>query len=101
LAERLLLRALQFCAERGVTQLVAVSTLPVERLMHRAGLDVHRIGPPSMIGGQPVLAFVIAVNERSIAALSEFETAVRETALRRRHRDFAAVQGFEPMACAA
>jgi acyl homoserine lactone synthase len=73
LAERLLLRALQFCARRGVTQLLAVSTLAVERLMLRAGVDVQRLGPPSMIDGQPVLAFVIQVNESSIMSLSSFD----------------------------
>ncbi|MDT8999866.1 acyl-homoserine-lactone synthase [Paucibacter sp. APW11] len=77
MAERVLLEALRFCAARGVTHLLAVSTLAVERLMQRAGVDVHRIGPPSMIGGQPVLAFVIAVNERSLNALAAFEAAAQ------------------------
>lgn len=75
MAERVLLEALRYCAARGVTHLLAVSTVAVERLMQRAGVDMHRIGPPSMIGGQPVLAFVIGVNARSIEALSAFESA--------------------------
>lgn len=79
MAERVLLEALRFCAARGVTSLVAVSTLAVERLMQRAGVDMHRIGPPSMIGGQRVLAFVIGVNERSITALTAFESAAQGT----------------------
>jgi acyl homoserine lactone synthase len=75
LGERVLLAALRECARRGVTHLLAVSTLAVERLMQRAGVDVRRLGPPEVIGGQPVLAFVIGVNERSLAALAAFEEA--------------------------
>ncbi len=75
MAERVLLEALRFCAARGVETLVAVSSLPMERLMQRAGVDVHRMGPPCMIGGQPVLGFVINVNEQSIAALAAYEAA--------------------------
>ena len=75
LAERVLLTALRFCAARGVTHLLAVSTLPVERLMQRAGVELQRLGPPMIVGGQPVLAFVIGVNERSIDALASYESA--------------------------
>ena len=75
MAERVLLEALRFCVARGVKALVAVSTLPMERLMLRAGVDVHRMGAPTMIGGQQVLGFVILVNEQSIAALTAYEVA--------------------------
>jgi N-acyl-L-homoserine lactone synthetase len=77
-AERLLLKALQCCADHQVTHLLAVSTLPVERLMQRAGVDVHRIGPPQRIDGQMVLGFVIGVNDRSIDALMAFEAAAQQ-----------------------
>lgn len=73
LAERLLLQALRFCAQRGVAQLLAVTTPPVERLMRKAGVELTRTGPPVLHEGAPVLALVIAVNSRSIAALSRFE----------------------------
>lgn len=76
LAERLLLRALQHCKREGVHQLLAVTTVAVERLMLRAGVDLQRLGPPNMIGGELVLAFVIMVNECSIASLSVFEERV-------------------------
>lgn len=79
MAERVLLQALRFCAERGVTHLLAVSTPPVERLLLRAGVECQRLGPPDMAGGKPVLAFVIAVSAASIAAL----TLIEEAALRR------------------
>jgi len=77
LAERVLLEALRFCAARRVKTLVAVSTLSTERLMLRAGVDVHRMGAPVMVDGQALLGFVIAVNEQSIKALTAFEVAAR------------------------
>lgn len=75
MAERVLLQALRFCAERGVTHLIAVSTPPVERLLQRAGVECQRLGPPDLAGGKPVLAFVIAVTPRSIEALECIEAA--------------------------
>jgi acyl homoserine lactone synthase len=76
LATRMLLRALEHCQRQGVEQLLAVTTGAVERLMLRAGVDLQRLGPPALIDGQPVFAFVIWVNEHSIAALTVFEDAV-------------------------
>ncbi len=75
MAERVLLEAVRFCATRGVTHLIAVSTPPVERLLQRAGVEVCRLGPPTIRQGQPVIAFVITVNARSIDALTQFELA--------------------------
>jgi hypothetical protein len=80
-AERLLLAALRYCNARNVTHLLAVSTLPVERLMQRAGVDLHRIGPPAFIGGQPILAFAISINESTMTALEAFESAPREQSM--------------------
>ncbi|WP_326542878.1 acyl-homoserine-lactone synthase [Pseudorhodoferax sp.] len=75
MAERVLLQALRFCAGHGVTHLLAVSTPPVERLLLRAGVQCQRLGPPDMAGGKPVIAFVIAVTDVSIAALARIEAA--------------------------
>lgn len=75
MAERVLLQALRFCAQRGVTHLLAVSTPPVERLLQRAGVECQRLGPPEMAGGKPVIAFVIAVSDASIEALARIEAA--------------------------
>lgn len=75
MAERVLLQALRFCAARGVTHLLAVSTPPVERLLQRAGVECQRLGPPDLAGGKPVLALVIAVSARSIEALAVIEAA--------------------------
>jgi acyl homoserine lactone synthase len=69
LAERVLLQALRVCARQGAEQLLAVTTLPVERLMRRAGVDVQRIGPPALRDGSAIIAVVININERSFRAL--------------------------------
>lgn len=101
LAQRLLLKALQYCTQHGVTQLVAVTTVSVERLMHRAGVDLCRIGPPSIIGGQAVLAVVIEVNERSISALSEFENGEAKPDAKRHHHAMPPLPVTGPMVAAA
>lgn len=75
MAERILLQSLRFCAANGVSHLLAVSTPPVERLLLRAGVECQRLGPPEIIDGQAILAFVIAVTDVSIAALEHFELA--------------------------
>jgi acyl homoserine lactone synthase len=80
LATRMLLRALECCQREGVQQLLAVTSGAVERLMLRAGVDLQRLGPPALIDGQPVFAFVIWVNKRSIAALTVFEDRAAERA---------------------
>jgi|GEM_PF-264901 len=95
-AERVLLESLRFCAARGVTHLLAVSTLPVERLILRAGVDARRIGPPIRHDGQMILAFVISVSETSINALAEFEAAaLRGNARAPRHNSHQ-VPRFDP-----
>ena len=87
MAERVLLQAVRFCAGRGVTHLLAVSTPPVERLLLRAGVECQRLGPPIISGGQPIIAFVIVVNATTIAALECFEeAAVAATPLARPRR---------------
>jgi acyl homoserine lactone synthase len=73
LSERVLLQILKFGVEKSITHLVAFSTLPVERLIKRAGVDMHRFGPPLTIRGERLIAFVIAVNDQSIDALTRFE----------------------------
>jgi len=82
LAERVLLRALRYCAERGVSQLLAVSTPPVERLLQRAGVRCRRLGPPIVHAGQAILAFVMQVDASSLQALEAFERRALEASTR-------------------
>ena len=81
LAERVLLEALRFCKGRQVALLLAVTTPGVERLMLRAGVDAHRLGPPVLVNGQYVLGVAINVNAKSICSLELFEAAAEGASL--------------------
>jgi acyl homoserine lactone synthase len=48
-AEHVFATALHFAARHGVERFVTVSPLGVERLLRRAGLHIHRAGPPVMV----------------------------------------------------
>lgn len=59
-----LLRAvLKLAAENGVSRLIMISHLGVERLLHRAGFVAHRVAPPSIVDGHPLLACWIEVTD--------------------------------------
>jgi N-acyl-L-homoserine lactone synthetase len=52
----LLKASLKLAAERGAKHVVAVTHLGVERLLHRAGFQVHRAGPPKVVDGHVLIA---------------------------------------------
>ena len=56
------------CAQRhDVGRLIFVTSVGIERLMLRAGVRVHRIGPPALVGGQLTVALFIEVqNEQAM-----------------------------------
>lgn len=68
-AERLLLAALQFCRQQGASQLVAVTTTSVERLILRTGIECRRLGAARRDGARALVAIVMAVSDHSIGAL--------------------------------
>ena len=52
-----LLRESLACAKsKGAKRVICVSTIGVERLMRRAGFDCHRVGPPKIVDGYPLIA---------------------------------------------
>lgn len=52
------------CARRNnIRRLIFVTSIGVERLMLRAGVPVHRIGPPALVDGQLTVALFIEVEE--------------------------------------
>ncbi len=57
------------CAQRhNIRRLIFVTSIGVERLMLRAGVPVHRIGPPALVDGQLTVALFIEVeNEKAVA----------------------------------
>lgn len=55
-AIELLNKSLACAQSHGAKKIICVSTIGVERLMRRAGFDCHRIGPPRMVDGFPLIA---------------------------------------------
>jgi acyl homoserine lactone synthase len=52
------------CARRhNIRRLIFVTSIGVERLLLRAGMRVHRIGPPARVDGQLTVALFIEIEE--------------------------------------
>lgn len=61
-----LLHAVRSCALRhGVTRLITVSPLGIERLLRKLGFQSYRAGPPQIIDGHPLFACWIELNNPS------------------------------------
>lgn len=57
------------CAQRhNVGRLIFVTSVGIERLMLRAGVPVHRIGPPALVDGQLTVALFIEVKKETALA---------------------------------
>lgn len=57
------------CAQRhNIRRLIFVTSIGVERLMLRAGVPVHRIGPPALVDGQLTVALFIEVEKEKAVA---------------------------------
>ena len=52
-----------FARQRRIKQLVLVTSVAIERLMIRAGLDAHRMGAPAQVFGTLCVALVLEVGE--------------------------------------
>lgn len=65
----LLAAAVRCAAEEGITRLITVSPLGVERLLVRMGVHSHRAGPPALVDGKPVFACWIEIDEQTLTAL--------------------------------
>jgi len=62
LSHRLLDKAVEYARSYGVTRLITASPLAVERMIRRAGYQVHRAGPPFRIDNQAVIACWIQID---------------------------------------
>lgn len=57
------------CARRhSVRGLIFVTSIGIERLMLRAGVSAHRIGPPALVDGQLTVALFIEVQKEKAVA---------------------------------
>ena len=61
-AVRLLKESLDCAGSFGAKRLITVSPLGVERLLHRAGFNAHRAGPPVVIDEAPFFACWIEID---------------------------------------
>lgn len=58
-----------FAVECGVEQFVTVTTVGVEKMLMRLGLDIGRLGPALQIGVERAVALRIELNDRTMSAL--------------------------------
>lgn len=69
-----LLRAVISCAlDNGVSQIIGVTYVSLERRLRAMGLHVHRAGPPRLWEGALLVALYIEIDPVTLAALDTFE----------------------------
>lgn len=61
----LLKNALQTAANYGARHLITVSPIGIERLLRSAGFRSHRAGPPMVVGGHPLFACWIEIEQNT------------------------------------
>jgi acyl homoserine lactone synthase len=62
---RMLQAIVSFAFQNGISRFITVTTLPVERLMYKFGLEVSRFGPPLRIGSTMAVACWFHVNSHT------------------------------------
>jgi acyl homoserine lactone synthase len=67
--KRVLLAAIQHARAVGAHDLIFCTSVGIERLAKRWGVDIRRAGPPARIHGDLLVAAAIACNDRSLEAL--------------------------------
>lgn len=64
--------------DHGASRLITFTAMGMERILRAIGLHAHRVGPPRMIDGNPVLALWIELDNQTRAALGlPLEEAVK------------------------
>lgn len=69
LSVALMAESARFALANGIARYVTVTTVAIERLLKRQGLNVYRIGPPIRIGLVLSVACVIEVDEITLTAV--------------------------------
>lgn len=67
--KQVLLQAVQTAALHGAQRLVFCTSVAIERLAMRWGVDIRRMGPPVRHGQQLLVAALIEFNDKTLAAL--------------------------------
>jgi acyl homoserine lactone synthase len=63
---QLLKKAIACAKQHGAKRLITVSPIGIERLLRRAGINSRRAGPPMIIGGHPIFACWIDLDDASV-----------------------------------
>ena len=63
IAVELLQESIECAAAHGAKRLITVSPIGIERLLRKAGFHAHRAGPPMIIGGHPIFACWIEIED--------------------------------------
>jgi acyl homoserine lactone synthase len=54
---------------KGATRLITFTALGVERILRSIGMHAHRVGPPQLVDGSPVLALWIELDDQTRLSL--------------------------------
>lgn len=69
LSVALMAESARFAVQHGIVRYVTVTTVAIERLLKRQGLNIHRIGPPIRIGVVLTVACIIEVDDITLSAV--------------------------------
>lgn len=61
----------KFAMDNNITQFVTVTTIGIEKMLTRLGLDIARFGPPIKIGIENAIALKIKLNEKTWNAIKK------------------------------
>jgi N-acyl-L-homoserine lactone synthetase len=64
---KLLHQAIACAKAHGAKRLITVSPIGIERLLQRGGIRAHRAGPPMIVGGHPIFACWIELDDVAAA----------------------------------
>lgn len=65
----LLAAAVKVVTARGAMRLILVTALGSERILRNLGVNAHRVGPPRLADGKPILAMWIELDDQTCRAL--------------------------------
>lgn len=65
----LMAESARFALAHGIARYVTVTTAPIERMLRKLGVHVHRLGPPVRIGSVLAVACFIEVDDITLSAL--------------------------------
>jgi acyl homoserine lactone synthase len=59
----------EMAIELGAVRLITFTAVGIERILRSIGMHAHRVGPPQLIDGEPVLALWIELDDQTRRAL--------------------------------